>query len=461
MLKKVREYVEFHHMIERGDRIVIGLSGGADSVALFLLLNELKDEYKLKLFAAHINHGIRAEAECDAAYARTLCEQFQVPFYLFEADIPSMAKMQGKSEEEMGRDYRYQCFYEILEKEQANKIAVAHHMDDRAETVLFHLSRGTDLSGMSGIRPINGKIIRPLLNCRKEELVAFLTEQNVEWKEDVTNQDNDYSRNKIRNQVLPQLLEVNEQAVKHITEFADHAAEYEAFFQKVVAKYMDENVVHEKECAKTEIEKLLTQDRILATAVIYKMMVGVCGAKKDIVREHILSVYDLLGKQTGKRVDLPYRMEAEISYGKLIIRKCLQNKPLFWKKEIALEDIKNGMVIDLPFGGRLTLEIRESMPDLCRNHYTNAFDCATIEDTLCLRTAETTDYLVINENGSRKKLSRHFIDEKVPAEERKKKLVAAIGHEVLWVIGGRRCENYKINENTKSVLILTYGGESE
>lgn len=458
-------------MIDTGDRVVVGLSGGADSVALFLLLNELKEEFKLKLYAVHINHGIREEADEDADYAESLCEQFHVPFFLFKEDIKALAKMQGKSEEEMGREYRYQCFFEIMEKEKAEKLAVAHHMDDCAETVLFHLLRGTDLSGMTGIRPVNGKIIRPLLNCRKEELTAWLKEKNVTWKEDVTNLENVYARNKIRNQVLPLLSDLNSQAVKHITEFADSMKEYETFFHNMTLQYVNKYVefVGEDEarlCC-TDCKHLISQEKIFATAVIYEMLAKVCGKKKDLTREHILSIYELLNKQSGKRVDLPHQMEAEISYENLIIRKCSKQKEIdiCWKKEISLEGLKAGkekqMQIVLPYGGSLTMKIRSNAEGNLKNNYTKFFDCDKIGNTLCLRTPEQEDYFAINENGNRKKLSRYFIDEKIPLSERRKKLVVAVDHEVLWLIGGRRSESYKINEDTESVLVLIYGGEND
>ena len=135
MVNRVEKYAGLWNMIEKGDRIVVGLSGGADSVALLLVLQNLRISYELELYAVHINHGIRAEAYKDAEYAKELCSGLGVPFYLFEADIPAMAKEQGKSEEEMGRVYRYQCFANVMHQVGANKLAVAHHMDDQAASV--------------------------------------------------------------------------------------------------------------------------------------------------------------------------------------------------------------------------------------------------------------------------------------------------------------------------------------
>ena len=254
MLEKVRNYMDLNYMIEMGDRIVMGISGGADSVALLLLLDRIKAQFGgIELFAVHVNHGIRQEAEEDADYVRRLCEKYRSPFYLFEENIPALAKKRGKTEEEMGREYRYQCFYKIMKEVNAGKLAVAHHMDDQAETMLFHLVRGCNLSGMAGMRPVNdllvkleeesvhiikGRVIRPLLQCRKRELTDWLAQQNMTWREDSTNREDVYSRNRIRNQVLPVLETVNQQAVLHMAEFAECIAEYELFFQQAVSGYI-------------------------------------------------------------------------------------------------------------------------------------------------------------------------------------------------------------------------------
>ncbi len=488
MLEKVRKYMELHHMIDRGDRIVMGVSGGADSVALFLLLNALKQEYDLRLFAVHVNHGIREDAGEDETYVKRLCESYQVPCYVFKADIPSMAKENGMSEEEMGRAYRYEQFMKVMEKEQANKLAVAHHMDDQAETLLFHLIRGTDLAGMAGMRPVSDskKLIRPLLGCRKEELVRWLDEQNLNWREDCTNQDNRYTRNKLRNLVVPQLEEINAEAVGHIAGFADQALEYEEFFQSIVQEYRKEHVKDSDGCCETGKEELLKQKKILAEAVIYDMITGVCGVKKNITKEHVEAVYGLLKKQSGKRIVLPYETEAYLSYDRLMIRKKQEDNHkgamdadiVLWDKENALgrmlshDESENKQSFELPQGGRLIFTLKnmgrmseEQKREILtkarnlKNVYTKYFNCDTIKDTLHVRYPQKDDTIALGEDGRRKKVSRYFIDRKIPAEERKGRILIARGHEVLWIPGERRCETYRIYDDTKYVLELTYEGE--
>lgn len=495
MLKKVCSYIEEQHMIEKGDRIVLGVSGGADSVALLVVMSQLRERYDLTLYVVHIDHGIREEALQDAAYVRQLCEWYEIPFYLFSVDIPAMAKKEKRTEEEMGRRFRYQQFYQVMRQEQADRLAVAHHMGDQAETVLFHLVRGSDLSGMAGMRPVsevtdvmayeNGvvpsqgrkTVLRPLLSCTKEEITGWLMQQKVQWREDRTNQDNTYTRNQIRNVVLPLLSQMNEGAQRHIAEFAIQAAEYEKFFQKAVRAYMDQRVHWGSQVCDTDRFLLGQQDRILSYAVIYEMITFVCGVRRDITREHVQAVYGLLQRQSGRRIALPYQTEAEVSQSLLRIHTDQYTGINdSWRCAVSLTDLLAcglpGQVIDLPWGGRLVVQVwsmqerseaqRSELISEARNEkniYTKFFDCATIKDTLYVRTPEKEDYFILNARGEHKKLTRHFMDQKLPLWERGRQIVVAEGHEVLWVVGGRRCETYRIDDNTKNVLVLMYEGE--
>ena len=498
MLEKVRNYIKNYQMLEKNDRIVMGVSGGADSVCLFTLLNMLKDEYGLRLFVVHINHGIRkTAAEEDAEYVKKLCEEAQIPFFLFKEDIPALAKKDRMTEEEAGRIYRYRCFYQVMEQVNADKLAVAHHMGDQAETVLFHLIRGSNLSGMTGIHPVNEvfgmeenrergsgekmlKVIRPLLQCRKEELIQFLKEKHMNWREDSTNADNIYTRNKLRNQVIPLLEEMNQQAVSHIADFAATMMEYEAFFRNTTDSYLKKWVMFEKKESRcqTNREMLQKQERILQTAVVYEMLVLVCGVRKDITKEHVEAVCSLLEKQSGKKITLPYKTVAEVSYENLIIRKDFGKKTLQeYRQEISLSSLKekeDGIKLKLPYGGFLHIKIldlqktgkdqwQQSSKDIMnlKNNYTKFFDCDTIRDTLCVRNWEKEDYFIINDAGNKKRISRYLIDNKIPAEERDRKIVVTGGHEVLWLIGGRRGENHKVSDDTRYVLFMMYGGAND
>ncbi len=488
MLQKVKQYIESFHMIEKKDKIVVGVSGGADSVALLMVLQELIREWELQLYVVHVNHGIRIEASEDAEYVKMLCEKLEVPFYLYEVDIRSMAREQGKSEEEMGRLYRYQCFEQVMSRVGADKVAVAHHMDDQAETLLFHLARGSRLAGAQGMHPITeGRIIRPLLSCRKSELVDWLRERQVQWKEDVTNVDNKYARNCIRNHVLPVLEQVNAQAVSHMAEFAEEMTALQAYFQQAVDNYVREYVGLEyfDSCEDLcncwcEREHLLQQERVLAKAVIYEMITKISGRKKDIGNVHVVAVYDLLQKQSGRKLSLPYGVKAEISYEKLIIRKSLEEVELNMKRlhEHEVSFLPSDFLetsewqIDLYEKGNLRVNVfrrkhytEQEWEQLVtqarnsKNDYTKYFECDTIKGALCVRVSRLEDSLVITESGKRKKLSRYFIDAKIPVEQRKGIFVLANGRDILWILGGRRCEAYKVTTQSNIIMKVTYEGE--
>lgn len=492
MVTKVKRYVKEQNMIAWGDGIVVGVSGGADSVALLLVLKEMQKLYGLKLYGVHVHHGIRKEADKDAEYVKALCASLGVSFHLYQADIPTMAKEQGLTEEEMGRIYRYQCFCQIQKQVGADKIAVAHHMDDQAETVVFRLVRGSKISGMEGMRPVchlemgegDVTVIRPLLGIRKQELVDWLQCQNVSWQEDVTNADNAYARNAIRNQVIPVLQQVNSKAVEHMAEYAKEMEEVQGYIQCQVQEYVRKYIsVGEDMCCKVNRLHLQQQHPILAKSVLYEMLCLVCGTRKDIGSVHVQTLFELLSNHTGKQLSLPYGVEAEIQYEMLKIRKSLQRELLDddsaktegflrWSVEDMTRWEQGRYTVKLPGQGVLNLHFYQKkqcdkkqwedmlfMVENSKNNYTKYFGCDTIKDTLCLRTTEKNDYFVMNDSGARKKLSRYFIDAKIPATERKNVLVLANGQEVLWMVGLRRCEAYKVTSESQMVLVVKYKGE--
>ena len=203
----------------RGRRILIALSGGADSVALTVLLHRAREAYGLTLRAAHLDHGIRPESAEDAAFCRALCEGLDIPFIMKRVDVPAQAEARHVGIETLARELRYDWLRQSRAETQSDCIALAHHMDDQAETVLMHLSRGTGPDGIGGMREIAGDLYRPLLGFRKAELVGFLTANGYTWREDFTNAIDDNPRNAIRAHVIPELE-------KSYPQFARAAARY-------------------------------------------------------------------------------------------------------------------------------------------------------------------------------------------------------------------------------------------
>ena len=223
--EKVRNFCLTKGLLDTGDSVVVGLSGGADSVCLLFILLDLKKELDLEVSAIHVNHGIRGdEAQRDENFCRELCRVNKVPFKCVKVDVPAIAEQRGESIEEAGRNIRYEEYNIYADVIGANKIAVAHNRNDVAETFMFQLFRGSRLAGLSGIRPMNGRIIRPILPLTRKEIEQYLSGKRQGYVVDSTNLSLQYSRNFIRNKILPAAEELQPKALEHITSTADYLA---------------------------------------------------------------------------------------------------------------------------------------------------------------------------------------------------------------------------------------------
>ena len=202
MYRKVREYIKTWQMLGREDKVIAGISGGADSICLLFMLLELKEEMEFRIAAVHIHHGLRNEtADRDEAYVRSVCGKENVELFVYHEDVKQYAKERGLTKEEAGREVRRRCFLEVLREQGGTHIATAHHKNDNAETVLWNLCRGTGLKGMGGISPKNGVWIRPLLCLERKEIESYLEKGGISYCTDETNLEDAYTRNRIRNHV--------------------------------------------------------------------------------------------------------------------------------------------------------------------------------------------------------------------------------------------------------------------
>ena len=235
---KVLETVKKYNMIKDEDKVVIGVSGGPDSMTLLNILNNLKEKLNIKIYVAHINHMIRKEADEETEYVRQFCENIGVDFFAKRIKVEEEAKKQKIGTEEAGRNIRYEFFEEVAKKVGANKIATAHNSNDNAETVLMNIIRGTSVSGLKGIEKVReGKFIRPIIECSREEIEEYCKEQKLDPKYDKTNYENIYTRNKIRNLLIPYLQkEFNPSVIEGINRLSSIAAEEEQFLNNIVEK---------------------------------------------------------------------------------------------------------------------------------------------------------------------------------------------------------------------------------
>ena len=470
MIKKVEKYIEQYHMIEKGDRIVLGVSGGADSISLFFVMLELSKKYNIKIVVVHVNHGIRGEeARQDEEYVQKLCKERSIDFECVHAKVKELAKQQKLSEEEVGRKVRYEAFAQATKKYNCNKIAVAHNQNDVSETVLLNLFRGSGLKGLVGIEPIRGNIIRPLLCVERSEIEEYLLERNIEYHNDATNFETNYTRNKIRLKVLPYVeAEVNERASEHIAKSAGILSQASSFIDMEACKLYNQCVKDEDGVFEIELESFEKGHLILQKEVVRKVLFAIAKKQKDIEMSHVDSVLELIEKGAGKRVDLPYHMEAIHYYNKVVLRK---KNLIKGEKMLEIEAVIPGSVRIPDTNMQLSFELitvsednrseLEKMYSVKKNDYTKWFDYDKIRNTVLARYRKTGDFFECNSSGNRKKLKDFFIDQKVPAEKRERILLLADGNHIIWVIGFRISEYYKVNSGTRRILKVKVDGGNE
>lgn len=473
MIEKVRNYIKQYNMLVPGDTVVTGVSGGADSLCLLFMLKEFAQEMSLKLAVVHVNHGIREEAAEDAAYVKKICEELDVPFYLKEADVEEIAKSQGISTEEAGRNVRYAAFAEVLaqltggeqfsgEEQRVGgkqfaggtqgKIAVAHNANDRAETMLFHLFRGTGLTGLSGIKPVRGQIIRPLLCLDREEIEQYLAKKQITFCIDRTNNEDTYTRNKIRHHILPFAEnDICTGAVAHMNQTAEMLLETEEFLREQTVRIYNEIAEEKENGVYISVKDFLRQPKLMQKRMLLLCMEKIAAGRRDIGLVHIEDMCSLFTKEGNKEQMLPYGMTARREFEKVFIGV---NRPADFDMLIDEKNISIPGEVEIKGVGVFEFSVFEydKSKIIPEKTYTKWLDYDKIKKSLVLRTRQTGDYLTINEALSKKTLKKYYIEEKIPRNERENLYVLADGSHIVWVPGYRISQYYKISPETKNIL---------
>ena len=463
---KVKKYIEENKMISGGDTVVTGVSGGADSVCLLVILWELKKEMDFKLVAVHVHHGVREDADLDADYTQQLCGKLEIPFFLKKVDMKGYAKENGLSLEEAGRRLRYQTFEEIAAQAADGclyKIAVAHNNNDRAETLLFNLFRGSGLKGLGSIRPVREQIIRPLLCLDRAEIETYLAKKKIEFRIDSTNNEDAYARNRIRHHIIPFAEEqICRNVASHLGDTADILAETESFVQKQTESAYKRCVIARSEKELTlDLSIFREEDSYLQKTLLLRCMEQLTPHRKDITKDHIEALIKLTGKDGCKEISLPYGLKAYKEYDKLVIRGEL-DMPEYPPISIPIPG-----EVSVPDLGVLTFKYLSREGFFCKKGqiipektYTKWFDCDKITTTLLLRTRQEGDYLTINTAMQKKSIKEYMVNEKIPKMQRERIYLLADGAHILWIPGYRISQYYKVDESTKRILqVQLRGGE--
>ena len=308
MKEKVIETIKKYNLIESGDKIVLGVSGGPDSITMLNILNEIKNELQFEIYVAHINHMIRAEAVEDEKYVQDYCNKNNIECYIKRIDVQEIANTKKIGTEEAGRKVRYDFFEEVMQKVGANKIGIAHNKNDKIETIIMNLLRGSGLSGLKGIEPIrDNKYIRPLIECERQEIELYCEENKLEPRIDKTNFENEYTRNKIRNIVIPYVQkEFNPNIIKTLDRLAQVATEESDFVELQTQKSYEKILVERTEKQITlKLKEFNQQEKVIKNRIILLAVKELNGSTQGVEKIHIEDIIKLCNNNVGNKFLTP------------------------------------------------------------------------------------------------------------------------------------------------------------
>ncbi len=459
MLKKFLTIIQKNQLIEKGNKIVVGVSGGPDSICLLHLLWRIRKNFNLNLYSVHLNHQFRGkEAEEDALYVKKICEKLEIPVFVYTKDVAQYSKEKGISFEEGGREIRYRLFGEVMSKKGADKIAIAQNQDDQAETVLMRLIRGSGMEGLSAMDYIReGKIIRPILDISRKEIEYYCDKYQLNPRIDRTNLESVYTRNRIRLEIIPYIERYFNPNIKStLCRTADLLREDNDFIERIVEEIYSKVVKKSGSNILINVYLLKEHHSAIQKRIFRKAFAEISGNLKNFEQIHIQSLIDLVySGKVGSEIHLPKKIVVVLEYDYLIFQKRnskIKNKnfeyPVEIDKKIWLKECNaylscNVVKIDKDF------QISDGI-------YKKHFDFNKIQNKLMIRNRRPGDrFYPLGLQGS-KKLKDYFIDEKIPQRERDSIPLLCDGDQIMWIIGYRMSEKYKIDKNTKMVLTVYY-----
>lgn len=428
--------IEKYGMIQKGDSIAVGFSGGADSVCLLHFLSTIKEKYDIVLKAVHVNHNIRGEeALRDERFAESFCKELGVEFISFSVDVPRLSKEAGLSCEEYGRKVRYECFQKV----NTDKIAVAHTLSDSAETLIFNLARGTGLKGVCGISPIRDNIIRPLIECSREDIEAYCAENSLPYVTDSTNLSDDYTRNKIRHNVIGTLKEINPGFEKCILRFTLIASEENRFLDRCAA-----DLLEKAKCEKgfLQSELICADEAVLkrAAAMILKSVVS-----KEAEAKHIALCCDIIKKGKGAS-EIEKGVYIACENGVVFVRRADEKSAYQpWCVQALIGENRTP-------GGTFAISLRDSIIGENRQNCIAVYDVDT--DKLNFRNRRPGDRFTDPKRKITKTLKKLFSEKKLAADDRNNRAILCCGDEILWVDGFGTQQKHLPDENAKKVLLV-------
>ncbi|MBC8061503.1 MAG: tRNA lysidine(34) synthetase TilS [Clostridiaceae bacterium] len=460
MIQKVLNTIEKNSMFNKGDRVIVAVSGGPDSMSLLHLLNQLSKQLEISLIVAHVNHCLRGlEADKDQEFVHNFCEDFKIECYSKRIDINKIAKANNVSSETAGRDARYGYFIELKDKYKVNKIALAHNANDQAETVLMRIIRGTGLEGLVGIKPVREETyVRPLLNITRPEIEEYCVTNNINARLDKTNLENIYTRNKIRLELIPYLEKnFNQDIVNGLIKLGDIAKKDNDFIEKHV-DFSYKKYCHRKQGKVIIKSEAFKEHESVLSRLIRRTFQEVNGNLYNFEKVHIYDIISIQKQGTGKVITLPSAVNAINEYGDIIITKE-ENSSEIEKYETFLHINEENRIQHI--GMNITLKLLHSEKKINFTDKPNIrnFDFDKVTGDIIVRNRKDGDKFSPFGMKGTKKLKDLFIDLKVKKSERSKIPLICFGEDIAWIVGYRVSEKFKITSDTKNILQIKLESE--
>lgn len=467
MKKKVIDFIKENSMIESGDKVLVALSGGPDSVCLLHILSELRELLHIEVYAAHVNHCLRGESALkDEAYVEELCKNLNIKCFVKRVDINKISEEQNISTEMAGREERYKFFEEIKNEYSLDKIAIAHNANDQAETLIMRALRGTGIEGLVGIKSVrDGIFIRPILILRRKEIEEYCKINNLNPRIDETNLEEIYSRNKIRLKAIPFIEEnFNPDIVTTLNRLAYSCSKDVEFIQEEVEKRFPKLCIKENHSILIK-EEAFNEKEALLTRIIKKALFEVSSKHNNFELKHIQDIIALKDKGTGKQINITNGVIALNEYGDIRI-KLVDSKKAKENKVLNLENIKdeldkNQKVViedDILGNYELIVEDLKKGEKFSKDRFIKSFDYDKISN-IDIRFRQNGDKIIPLGMKSSKKLKDIFINNKVPKEERDFIPLVLFNNEIAWIVGSNVSETFKVTNKTKKVIKITFKGK--
>lgn len=442
LVEKTKKIIEEKRLFKKGEKLVLGVSGGVDSVVLLDIFEKIQSDYKFQIIIAHLNHGLRKEAESDENFVKDSAKKSGFKFISKKVELPK------NNIEEVGREERYKFFNEVLEANKLDSVVTAHTANDQAETIILNLARGAGLKGLKGMSIVQDKIKRPFLEFEKKEILEYAKGNNLSWYEDETNRDINFSRNRVRLNIIPELEKINPGVVQNMARSALNLEEAERFIDFLAKKKLKSISVRKKNSIEINLKKTNKLSEIFIKEIVKKAISAI--NPKNVGKIHIESILELLKTSGTKKISLPLGLNAAKIYDKLLIGYFNETKITEEKKSLE-ESTKWG---DWKF------KIEKS--EFNENEKDTVYLDAKKAKNIFIRTKKSGDFLFLNDNKQKKKLSDLFIDAKIPKQKRENyPIIVNEEDEVLWVPFLRLNNKFAASKNSLEIIRINAKNEKE